>query len=315
MEAFRATPEAELPAEDDEGFDLYIFDSTALPNPLPAADLLIINPQPTASGGEESEEAADLISVTGVFSDTNVTRLADSPLLQFVDWSNIHVRRAQLVSAPWAQPLVSAEGGPLLLIGERSGYRIAILTFRLQDSDLPLQIAFPVLMANITGWLNPGRAFDAPTGLSPGSPVNITPGAGTTHVLVEKPDGSLWTIEVGEEAIIFAETDQPGLYQVNLRDNAPGRPGVDQPAGSFAVNLFVPAESAIAPAPAIRLGQTTLETAEKEDVGQRELWPWLAVLAFIVLLVEWWVYHRGTRLPRPSLRDLDTVRQRLTRRN
>jgi hypothetical protein len=133
--------------------------------------------------------------------------------------------------------------------------------------------------------------------------------------LVEKPDESLWTIEVGEEAIIFAETDQPGLYQVSLRDSASSGPGVDQPAGSFAVNLFAPAESAIAPAPAIRLGQTTLETAEKEDVGQRELWPWLAALAFIVLLVEWWVYHRGTRLPRPSLRDLDTVRQRLTRRN
>ncbi|MFZ0547378.1 MAG: VWA domain-containing protein [Candidatus Promineifilaceae bacterium] len=308
MELFRAAPDAALPTSEDDQFDLYIFDSVALPDPPPAADLMIINPQPALLESEEGTDAP--LSVTGVFSDTSITRLADNPLLQFVDWSNVHVRRAQSISAPWAQPLVSSEGGPLLLTGERNGHRIAIITFRLQDSDLPLQIAFPVLMANITGWLNPGRAFDAPTGLTPGSPVNITPGAGTTHVLVEKPDGTLWTAEVGEEAVIFAETEQPGLYQVTLRDT-----NGDQPAGIFAVNLFSTAESDIGPAPTIVLGQTAVSTADEADVGQRELWPWLAALAFFILLVEWWVYHRGTRLPRFSRNTLQNARQRLLRRN
>jgi hypothetical protein len=320
MEVFRAGPDAPLPDSEEEQFDLYIFDSVPLPEPPPAADLLIINPQP-ASGTNEDGQSTEPnatedsredspFSITGVFSNTSVIRLAESPLLQFVDWSNVHIRQSQAVSAPWAQPLVAAEGGPLLLIGERGGYRIAIITFRLQDSDLPLQIAFPVLMANITGWLNPGRAFEAPTALNPGAPVNITPGAGTTHVLVEKPDETLWTAEVGEEAIIFGETEQPGLYNVILRDT-----NGDQPAGSFAVNLFSATESAIGPAPEILLGQTAVETAGEEDVGQRELWPWLAALAFVVLLVEWWVYHRGTRLPRPSLQRLNDARRRLLRRN
>jgi hypothetical protein len=146
--------------------------------------------------------------------------------------------------------------------------------------------------------------------LNPGSPVDITPGAGTTDVLVEKPDGSVWEVEVGDEAIIFGETAQPGLYNVILRDT-----NGDQPAGSFAVNLFSTTESSIGPAPTIVLGQTEVETADEDDVGQRELWPWLAALAFIVLLVEWWVYHRGTRLPRPSWRALNDARQRLLRRN
>jgi hypothetical protein len=308
MEVFRASPDVALPTAEEDQFDLYVFDSVPLPSPPPTADLLIINPQPAAVEADEGEEPP--FTVTGVFSNTSVVRLADSPLLQFVDWSNVHIRRSQSVSAPWAQPLVSAEGGPILLTGERGGYRIAIITFRLQDSDLPLQIAFPVLMANITGWLNPGRAFDAPTGLSPGSPVNITPGAGTTHVLVEKPDEGVWTAEVGDEAVIFAETGQTGLYNVILRDT-----NGDQPAGSFAVNLFSTAESTIGPAPEIVLGQTAVETADEDDVGQRELWPWLAAIAFIVLLVEWWVYHRGTRLPRPSLQMLNNARQRLLRRN
>jgi hypothetical protein len=304
LEVFRASPEQDLTAADAEPYDLYVFDGVQLPDPLPASDMLIINPQPGPN--DLSSDAGVPIGVSGFFSNTNVVRVADSPLLQFVDWSNVHVRQAQEVDAAWAQPLVTAEGGPLLLTGEREGHRIAILTFSLQESDLPLQIAFPVLMANIMGWLSPGRVLDTATGLRPGDPVAITPGAGTTAVTVLKPDNSEWTEEVGTEALLFAETGQLGLYEVSVRDA-----GGDRPAGSFAVNLFDSSESAIQPAEVVRFGQTTLEVVTEEDVGQRELWPWLATLAFIVLLGEWWAYHRGLRLP--QLPDRQTILDRFGR--
>ncbi len=284
VEAFKTGPDSDLM---QEPFDLYVFDGVPLPSPPPTADLFLINPQPKDVAASSAD---DLFTVTGAFSNTVAIRLADSPLLQFVDWRNVHVQQAQAVSAPWAQPLVSAEGGPLLLLGERGGHRIAILTFDLHASDLPLQIAFPILMANITGWLSPGRAFDAPTGLQSGDPVSISPGAGTTAVFVDKPDGSRWQADVGEEAIIFAETDQLGLYRVTLRDS-----GGDRAAGSFAVNLFSPAESAIRPAESLQLGQTAVAPATEGDVGQREFWPWLLGIAIFILLVEWWIHHRGTQ--------------------
>ncbi|MEJ2748698.1 MAG: VWA domain-containing protein, partial [Anaerolineae bacterium] len=287
VEAFKAAPGSGLADGQlsDGEFDLYVFDSIPLPDPLPSADMLIINPQP---GEVAASSESDLLTVTGTFSNTVAIRLADSPLLQFVDWRDVHIRQAQVVSAPWAQRLVEAEGGPLILTGERNGHRIAILTFDLRDSDLPLQIAFPILMANITSWLNPGRAFDAPTGLQPGAPVTIMPGASTTAVSVQKPDGATWRADVGEDALIFSETDQLGLYAVSLQDDDGTRP-----AGSFAVNLFSPAESQIRPAAEVRIGQTTIETTTDGDVGQREFWPWLVGLAFMILLAEWWVHFRG----------------------
>lgn len=298
VEAFKVPPESDLldleTAEFD--YDLIIFDGVPLPDPPPTADMLIINPQAGGEGG--------LFSVSGTFSNTITTRLEKSPLLQFVAWDEVDVRQAQRVSAPWAQTLVEAEGGPLVLIGEQNGHRIALLTFDLRDSDLPLQIAFPILMANITGWLSPGRAFDAPTGLQPGDPVAVVPGASSTAVLVQKPDGSRWTAEVGEEDLFFTETDTPGLYTVLLRDAA-----ADRPAGSFAVNLFSPAESAIRPAESLQIGQTQVETKEEGDVGQRELWPWLLVIAVVVLIVEWWVHHRGTRWPKLPTTALNRFRQ------
>lgn len=293
VEAFKTTPGSDLLDENGAAaFDLYVFDGIPVPQPPPAADMLIINP-PEGSGGE-------LFTVNGIFSDTVAIRLANSPLLQFVDWRDVNVRQAKDVAAPWAETLVQAQGGPLLQIGQRGGHRIALINFDLRDSDLPLQVAFPILMANITGWLNPGRAFDAPTGLQPGDPVSITPGASSTAVTVIKPDGTSWTTEVGEGEVIFAETEELGLYQVRLRDGGVG--GEERPAGSFAVNLFNPAESAILPVAEVQVGQTAVITTEEGDVGQREFWPWLVALAFVVLLAEWWVHHRGTKLPKLKLR-------------
>ncbi|HEX6384300.1 MAG TPA: VWA domain-containing protein, partial [Anaerolineae bacterium] len=291
VEVFKASPESNLT---DESFDLYVFDGVSLPEPPPAADMLIINPQ---AGAEQASSIDDLLNVTGTFSNTVAIRLADSPLLQFVDWRNVHIRSATALSAPWAETLVEAEGGPLILAGQQGNRRIAIISFDLRDSDLPLQIAFPVLMANITSWLSPGRAFDAPTTLQPGDPVPVSPAAGTIAVLVRKPDGTIWKAEVGEEAILFNETGQVGLYQVSLQDSSGTRP-----AGSFAVNLFNLAESAIQPADTVRIGQTTVEMAVEGDVGQREFWPWLVALAFAILVIEWWVHHRGAQLPKIKFR-------------
>jgi hypothetical protein len=298
----RAAPDAALTDGDGASggadYDLYVYDGVALPDPPPAGDLLLIDPP---NGGE-------LFSVGAVFSDTNVVRLADSPLLQFVEWRGVNVRAAHAVSAPWAQPVVEAAGGPLLLAGETGGRRVAILTFDLHDSDLPLRVAFPVLMANIVTWLSPGQALDFSGSLQPGQPAALSPGAGASAVLVQKPDGEQRVLTVEEaQTLLFEETDQPGIYTVLVRESAGQE--ADRLAGRFAVNLFAPEESDIAPAPALQLGQRTVDAPQAGDVGRREFWPWLAALALIILIVEWWVHFQGPRLP-----DLKQLAQRISSR-
>ncbi|MCB0005233.1 MAG: hypothetical protein KDE04_02230, partial [Anaerolineales bacterium] len=103
---------------------------------------------------------------------------------------------------------------------------------------------------------------------------------------------SEWEQAVTGSSILYTETALPGLYEVTLRD-ATG----EQPAGQFAVNLFAADESQIAVETTIRLGQTDVTAPTEEDVGQRELWYWLALIGFLVLLLEWWVHHRGARWP------------------
>jgi Ca-activated chloride channel family protein len=294
LEVFKTSQPDDLLDSDGEAYDLYVFDGSEPPDSLPASDLLIIDPPVNAPIAASSEQ---LLTVSDVFSDTIAVQLSDTPLMRFVDWRNVHISTAKVVSAPWAQSLVTAEGGPLILAGERLGQRVVVITFDLHDSDLPLQIAFPILMANITDWLSPGRAFDSPAGIRSGMPIAFSPGVSTSAVAVQKPDGNVTTIEVDEESVIFAETYQLGLYRIGMIDASGERAG-----GTFAVNLFSPMEAEIMPTSTLQTGQIAIAAASDGAVGQREFWPVLVAVAFMVLLIEWWVHYRGTKLPNPISR-------------
>lgn len=277
LQPFRASPTASLPTDP---FDLYVYDTVTATAQLPGADLLFINPLSDTT----------LFQVGAVFTDTGLVRVAaNDPLTEFLDWSQVNVLQARRVPVPgWARVLVEAEGGPLVLAGEVGGRRVAVLTFRLQDSDLPLQLAYPVLMANLIRYLAPAQAFSAPDGLRPGETLVIKPGGGDTAIAIEDPEGARFQAVASEAGVIFANSDRLGVYTV-LSNQAV--------LGNFAVNLFNPAESDIRPAATITVGRAPVTATARTEVGQLELWPWLAAGALALLALEWWLYHRGATLP------------------
>ncbi len=270
----------------DEPF-ITILDGVPLPDPLPPGNLLVFNPQVVAGAGGD-------IQVTGTFTNTVPLRVANDPLLTDVAWGDVHIAEAQRVSAPGLAPLIEAEGGPLLLAGEIDGRRVALIPFDLSRSDLPLQVAFPVLMANLATWLSPSSVASDAGALAPGMAVPLQPPARAVTLRVELPDGREWEQEVPDtaEPVLFAETEQPGLYTVTYADAA----GAYHPAGAFAVNFFAPDESRIRPNRAIQVGQTMVTPDTTDAPGRQELWPWLLLAGFALLLLEWWVAHR--RWPR-----------------
>jgi Ca-activated chloride channel family protein len=280
VESYRAAP-GELPEED---YDLVILDGW-MPDPLPETNLLIIAPS----------QSTALFDVTGPFAETGFVGQVADTLLDYVDFDQVAILEAQRVeNAPWARALVTAEGGPLLLAGEQDGRRIAILTFDLHDSDLPLQLAFPILMTNLMAWYAPAEIVDAPDGLVTGQPLTIRPRAEADACRVTRPDGVQETLALEETQTLYTDTLLPGVYGVELLAGE----GV-MAEQEVAVNLFAPEESAITPAETITLGEAAVpQGAGAEAEGQRELWPWVAGAARVILLVEWWVYHRGSALPR-----------------
>lgn len=277
-------------------YDLYVLDGVPVPDPLPDGNVLIIDPQPPAS------QSSDLspITVSGIFTNTGVTRLVDDALLENVNWREVSIAEAREVTATELTPLIEATGGSLLLAGEIDGRRVAILPFDLAASNLPLQIAFPVLMANITEWLNPGRVFIAEGNFQPGTIVTLIPDPHAKGIVVESPNGDVWehTLDESTKSGLNYRTSETGFYNVSFVEDS----GELSLAGRFGVNLIDAAESDIIPKESLQLGQTTISSYATMP-GLKEFWPILLVAALLLLSIEWWLtYRRGLKLPFPKLR-------------
>jgi len=257
-------------------FNLYVFDGP-ISGTLPSGDLLLINPS-----------SNPLFSVGGVFTSTAAARVAQNdPLTRFVDWRGVHLLQARQVALPpWAHAVVDTDGGPLIFAGEVDGRRVAVITFDLHDSDLPLQVTFPILMSNLLNYLAPANAFSAPDSLQPGQSVSIKLSGGETNLSIQDPAGARTPVPADGN---FAGTRRLGVYTLWSNQTV---------VGNFAVNLFDPFESNIRPAPSIRIGRDEVSASAPAEQGTLEIWPWIAVAAFVLLLVEWWVYHRGMTAPK-----------------
>jgi Ca-activated chloride channel family protein len=268
----------------EPGYDWYVFDGIT-PERLPG-NSLIINPP----AGEA------LVPVAGQLERPRVTRAVHAhPLLAGVDLDRLHIARAARIEPPaWLQPLVEADGGPLLLAGEHDGQRAVVLAFDLHQSDLPLSVAFPVLLSNVRAWLHPatGPVVSAPEAVvRPGEPVTVNAGPEIDAIVVTLPDGRQQTLAPAGGVARLTDTGQLGPYRLSLRAG-----GQERRAAWLAVNLLSDEESALAPAAHPPLGAVPAAAPAAEPAPQ-ELWRPLLLLGMLLLLAEWWLFYRGPALP------------------
>jgi len=282
-QVLKADPAAGLP---NAKFDLYVFDGW-LPDTLPNANMLIVNPPDNAP--------ASLFTVGPQTKATNLPRVrSDDPRTRYLSFADVNLLRfKQVTNAPWADALVEAAGGPLILAGDWNGRRVAVITFDLLDSDLPLKIAWPILLSDLTNWYKAPRALQIEGSLEPGQAVTIQPAPDATTVRVSRPDGATTTYTVDRPQIVDGDTPMPGIYTVEIYKNADR---IQQEF--FAVNLFDAAEIDITPR-VPKVGAGTLSGSQaQQEIGQREWWSIVALLGLLILAIEWLVYHRRTQAPK-----------------
>ncbi len=253
-------------------YDLYVLDRVAPPAGPAPGRLLLINPP---GGGEER------------FVGT-ITPLAGDPLLRYVDIKEVHVNLAN-VHAPAADARILWEGqtdkGKIPLLWTEGNDR-AVFGFTLQQSDLPLRIAFPILMQNLAGWLLPPAPVDAPL-VQPGESVALRPWPTATKLSVTVPGGQSqeWEVTPGMNPP-FLETRAPGLYEVKQAVGGGSRDS------RFAVNLFSSLVSDLSPVTELKV-PVLPEAKAVQTEAPMDLWRWLGWAALALIGLEWWVYRRG----------------------
>ena len=300
-------------------WDLVIFEGE-LPAELPNAPILAIAP----------ERSSPLGQVNGTLTNPGIGTLnPDEPILSFVDLSTLHIAEAGRMTLPdWARAVIPGpRGAPLLYVGERDGLRTAVLAFDPRQSDLPLQVAFPVLLANLTGELLGGSSAPIDS-IRPGDPVELTLRPDVSGLRVTAPDGSVHELVPGVDGgskVTFSATEQPGVYTVTpildpdassapsaVATPAPSASGApaaatdEEAPSSFVVALFDVRESTITPGdgrglvdlgaaaggqPGATPGTAGGQVVERPTTRD-ELWIPILLIVLIGLCIEWAVYHR-----------------------
>jgi Ca-activated chloride channel family protein len=257
-------------------------DYVPITSTLTTGNLLFIAPPSSSS----------YFTTTGVI-DEPVLRPVDAsdPLLKDVSLAQVNVLKATRIALPeWAHAVIAGDAdgasAPLLFAGEVDGRRVAVLAFDLHDSDLPLQVAFPLLTAHLIGWLAPNQPGSVPGQITPGEPLTLELPLDVETATFTRPDGSNVRYASQGGRLVFSDTDQLGIYRVHWGESG---------QASFAASLFSPQESDVEPIgqlPVLEAGGT----GQEERLGQarREWWRPLAFAALAFLVVEALVYQRAT---------------------
>lgn len=232
------------------------------------------------------------------------------PVMRNVSLLGLEVKESLMCELPiWGISLVETTRGPLIWLGtqvhrsevlhEKETRKVIVFAFDPFDLQISRFALFdrsiasaPILMAQCFEWLESATAPIQPDVVKAGEPVKIRidhPDE-VEKVTVLLPDGTSENLEIGTSSIFFTETHQVGVYTLLVNG---------QPWGKFAVNLLDVEESDISP----RGFPKDVESAEDADtayMGQdelqavnQELWGYAAIFALLLLVVEWWFYHRN----------------------
>ncbi len=262
---------------------LTIYDSAIPTATLPSGNLFFIAPP----------RATEFFSVTGqIQAPQPIVVSADDPVARYVDLRDVAIQDATRLELPkWGRAVWvdRTSGAPLLVVGEENGRRIGILAFDVRHSDLPLRVAFPLLLANVLDALAPGGIAGMATSVEPGHALAFNVMRETSNVTVRAPDGTNYTLTPEQGRVAFDRTAQLGVYDVFAQDMA----GKTELLARFAVNALNADESDITPRANLTIHGATGAANVELPRARNEWWTPLAWIALVLLLVEWLVAYRG----------------------
>jgi hypothetical protein len=278
VEGVEVTTAEQVP-EDLSEVDLLVVDRIIAPL-RPAVPTMYVAPRRPPADVTVGEPL-ELPALT--FQDTAAEILLD------VELAGVAIAQAQSVDAPTLSTVASGPDGPLLLAGRLAGTPVVYLPFALSDSNLPLQVAWPVLVANSVTWLA-GPPAAAP--VTAGSVATVPVPAGVTAIEITAPGGAAQAVDPDRPQV---RVDTPGAWHVEYT-------AADEvPPAVLAVNVD-PAESDLArgrPKPLEAPGQRSGTVSGAPSAGRRSLAPF-ALAAVLALLVAEWLWRPGARASRDS---------------
>ena len=267
-----------------------------VPEQLPNGSFLVIDPRGSCDLWQVGEPVQNPIV-------SQQNKGFSNSLLSHVRLDNVlmpEARQVKFVSDEGIKLLAkSLAGDPMLAIIERPGQKVLLLTVNLDEGDLPLRTAFPILMMNALNWFsdNRGELREAlPTGaITEVEVAALTAGAQQRALSLIAPDGRRSSLPMKAERLSLGPFDQCGIWRVvspAVRDREEGTKMEvgDSTLLEFACNLADRSESDVRVPKSDEMSPTT--PISTSWLGNRPIWFWLIAFAWLMMAVEWWAYQR-----------------------
>ena len=199
----------------------------------------------------------------------------------------------------WKMPKVTVDGdveilaesmeGPMVVLVKRPGIELLWVAFNILDSTWWHQRSFANFVPNAIEFLAASGGTLVEKSLLPGEPITMALPVGSGSVEVLRPDG------VVEEGFLGAggrfswgPVLQAGIHEVSW--NAPGVS--TRSSVVVAVNMLDGLEGQIDSADELNLSVERITGTRRSRSALVSVWPWLLVVGLLILVLEWYVYHR-----------------------
>ncbi|AIE83933.1 vWA domain-containing protein [Fimbriimonas ginsengisoli] len=261
----------ELPPEErgtgSGQYDIVIFDGIP-EQPVKARGVLTLG-----TAGSTSP-----VTDEGIVKGTAFLSAEPKPLMNGVDLQGVFIDQQHKVKPKGnGQVLAVNSTGPLVVTSESVGRRQIYLAFEPLQSDFPLQVGFPIFVANALDYLAGGESADL-IAIRAGAPFSIPSTKGAT---LQAPDGAKAELKPTGAVLVVREARRAGAYTLDVS----GR------KKSVYAYLRSERESSIAPAKNVFLGGGQVRATET-PLTFSDFWRPLAVLCLLVLCGEWWLFAR-----------------------
>ena len=315
------------PNPDGQGkqpYQVVIFDRYS-PSTLGDGNYMFIYPPAASSEVPNSElkfHIGDALE-TPIITDWERTH----PILQHVHLENVQIGAAyQVTPPPTAQVLARSFESPVLFIDVTPNRKIVFAAINILESDLPLRIAFPVIIANTIQWFQQRSEIQEhhlQTGEVLKQRIESVVGVGLPNPYIQPelkteadsppdppklakitgPGDKTWEIPIERDELLFDQTQRVGFYELKISEAldatteeealpAASDPTEENGGTVWSVNLADETESHIGTDPAVEDLLEASVTPGGAALLRYPPWVYLVFLAVGLSVVEWFLYQR-----------------------
>lgn len=220
---------------------------------------------------------ASPVTSSGSVRSPNFVSAEQTKLMEGVDFEGVFIDNAQRVKPkPEGQVVANGSAGPLV-VTSRGDQRRVFLAFSPLQSDFPLNISFPIFIANSLDFLG-GESGSGVLAIRAGQTFNVAAAKAGT---LKQPDGQTSEVASNGTTAVVRGARQVGKYNLNID-------GKQRPVYA---TLRSDRESRIAPEVDLELGGGSVK-AVASPLRFADFWRPLLVICLLVLAGEWWMFAR-----------------------